>query len=441
MNKTSRERGAEYLDQFRSSVPLNDAQPETPGYIDVENGTTVELLCASDLRPEPVKWIWTGWLAAGKLHIIAGEAGTGKTTIAMSLGATITSGGLWPDGSRSPVGNVVIWSGEDDPADTLVPRLALSNADLSRVYFISDVRDEGERRAFDPARDMEMLRTELIRVGGAYLLIIDPIVSAVAGDSHRNAEVRRALQPLVDLASSIECAVLGITHFSKGTGGRSPIERLNGSVAFGALARVVMVAAKRQQENADGEATRVFLRAKSNIGPDDGGFEYELREGELIDHPGVSTSAAHWGAQVDGSARELLYEAEMTSGIEEGGSLASAQIFLSRLLADGPIPAKTVEAEAAEAGYSRSTLRRAKAKLKVVPTKVGMAGGWQWQLPRRCSDESEGVQQKSVSAFDDSEHLRVNQGGKARAFESIQELDEPSAPRGRATDGDKGESQ
>jgi putative DNA primase/helicase len=441
VSRTSRERGAEYLDQFRSSVPLNDAQPETPGYIDVENGTTVELLCASDLRPEPVKWIWAGWLAAGKLHIIAGEAGTGKTTIAMSLGATITSGGLWPDGSRSPIGNIVIWSGEDDPADTLVPRLALSNADLSRVYFVSDVRDEGERRAFDPARDMEMLRTELMRVGGAYLLIIDPIVSAVAGDSHRNAEVRRALQPLVDLASSIECAVLGITHFSKGTGGRSPIERLNGSVAFGALARVVMVAARRQQESVDGSATRVFLRAKSNIGLDDGGFEYELREGELIDHPGVSASSTHWGAQVDGSARELLNDAETTSSVEEGGSLASAQNFLSRLLADGPIPAKTVEADAAEAGYSRSTLRRAKAKLKIVPTKVGMGGGWQWELPRRCSEKSEGVQQISMSTFEGFEHLRAKPGKKARALESIQELDEPLAPRGGATGGDEGENQ
>ncbi len=441
MSKTSRERGAEYLDQFRSRVPLNDAQPETPAYIDVENGTAVELLCASDLRPEPVKWIWTGWLAAGKLHIIAGEAGTGKTTIAMSLGATITSGGLWPDGSRSPVGNVVIWSGEDDPADTLVPRLALSNADLSRAYFISDVRDEGGRRSFDPARDMETLRNELMRVGGAYLLIVDPIVSAVTGDSHRNAEVRRSLQPLVDLASSIDCAVLGITHFSKGTGGRSPIERLNGSVAFGALARVVMVAAKRQQENADGEATRVFLRAKSNIGPDDGGFEYELQEGELIHHPGVSASATHWGAQIEGSARELLNDAEMTGSVDEGASLASAKRFLAQLLADGPISSKAVEAEAAEAGYSRSTLRRAKAKLKIVATKVGMESGWQWQLPRRCSEESEGVQQESMSTFEDLEHLRAKPGKKARASESIQELDEPSAPRGGATDGDKGESQ
>jgi putative DNA primase/helicase len=202
-----------------------------------------------------------------------------------------------------------------------------------------------------------------------------------------------------------------------------------------------MVAARRQQESVDGSATRVFLRAKSNIGLDDGGFEYELREGELIDHPGVSASSTHWGAQVDGSARELLNDAETTSSVEEGGSLASAQNFLSRLLADGPIPAKTVEADAAEAGYSRSTLRRAKAKLKIVPTKVGMGGGWQWELPRRCSEKSEGVQQISMSTFEGFEHLRAKPGKKARALESIQELDEPLAPRGGATGGDEGENQ
>ncbi|GAB2883032.1 hypothetical protein GCM10027046_09330 [Uliginosibacterium flavum] len=72
---------------------------------------------------------------------------------------SVTSAGRWPDGSALPfAGNVVIWSGEDDPTDTLVPRLILSEADLSRVYFIADVKEGKERRSFDPAHDMPALR-------------------------------------------------------------------------------------------------------------------------------------------------------------------------------------------------------------------------------------------------------------------------------------------
>ncbi len=233
-----------------------------------EYASDVNLLRASDVILQPITWLWNGWLAAGKMHVFGGAPGTGKTTISMGLAATVTTGGLWPDGGRSIAGNVVIWSGEDDPSDTLTPRLALSGADLSRVYFITDIREGNERRSFDPARDMEPLRRKLAEVGGVRLLIVDPIVSAVAGDSHKNAEVRRSLQPLADLAKEMRCALLGITHFSKGTGGRDPVERLTGSLAFGALARVVLVAAKHQEEGDDGRTVRLFCRAKSNIGPD-----------------------------------------------------------------------------------------------------------------------------------------------------------------------------
>jgi putative DNA primase/helicase len=116
---------------------------------------TVNLIRGSDIIPEPITWLWSGWLAAGKMHILGGAPGTGKTTLAMGLAATVTTGGRWPDGSKAIAGNVIIWSGEDDPADTLVPRLALSKADLSRVYFITDIREGNESRSFDPARDME----------------------------------------------------------------------------------------------------------------------------------------------------------------------------------------------------------------------------------------------------------------------------------------------
>lgn len=390
---------------------------------------TVELIRGSDVKPEPVSWLWGGWLASGKMHVLGGAPGTGKTTISMSLASTVTMGGRWPDGTLSPIGNVVIWSGEDDPADTLVPRLAVSGADLSRIYFVADVFDGKERRSFDPARDMEALQRKLVEVGEVRLLIVDPIVSAVAGDSHKNAEVRRGLQPLADLAASMRCALLGITHFSKGTGGRDPVERLTGSLAFGALARVVLVAAKYQEEGEDGRMVRLFVRAKSNIGPDDGGFEYDLNQAEMKAHPEIFSSSVLWGEAVEGAARELLATADATGEDGEGGTLADAKRFLSEILAEGPLQTKAIKADADGAGYSWATIRRAQKALGITPRKLGGYFGsgkahWVWTLPttegaqtehlqgetRKALKKSEDAQQKVVSIFKNSEHLQGNSG-------------------------------
>ena len=343
-----------------------------------EYARTVELIRGSDITPEAVTWLWNGWLAAGKMHVLGGAPGTGKTTISMGLAATVTTGGRWPDGTRSPVGNVIVWSGEDDPADTLIPRLLLSGADLNRVFFISDVIEGNERRSFDPAKDMEPLRRKLAEIGDVRLLIVDPIVSAIAGDSHKNAEVRRGLQPLADLAASMRCALLGITHFSKGTGGRDPVERLTGSLAFGALARVVLVAAKHQEEGEDGRTVRLFLRAKSNIGPDDGGFEYDLQQGELKTYPGIFASSVLWGAGVEGAARELLATADATTDTDERDALDDAKQFLRDLLIDGPVPAKQIDADIRSAGYALRTINRAKKLAGATSHKDGKT--WYWRI-------------------------------------------------------------
>ena len=104
------------------------------------------------------------------------------------------------------------------------------------------------------------------------LIVLDPVVAAVTGDSHKNTETRRGLQPVVDLAAELDCAVLGITHLSKGTSGREPLERVAGSIAFGAVARIVLATVKSTDPN----VPRRLVRAKSNLGPDTGGFEYTL---------------------------------------------------------------------------------------------------------------------------------------------------------------------
>ncbi|MBE0629709.1 MAG: AAA family ATPase, partial [Burkholderia vietnamiensis] len=100
------------------------------------------------------------------LHILAGAPGQGKTTINLAFAATVTVGGRWPDGTRCEAGNVLIWSGEDDPADTLLPRLLAMGADPGRVFFVTATRVDGEVVPFDPARDMVQLTAEAERIGG-----------------------------------------------------------------------------------------------------------------------------------------------------------------------------------------------------------------------------------------------------------------------------------
>ena len=349
--------------------------PFMPATEPVCKAPRVILTCGSDVEPEPIDWLWNGWLAAGKFHLIGGAPGTGKTTIAATLAAIVSSGGCWPDGTHAAGGSVVFWSGEDDNADTLNPRLRAAGANMSKVFMVNGVIEDGERYPFDPARDMDALRAALTSIPDVRLIVIDPIVSAVVGDSHKNAEVRRGLQPLVDVAGELQCALLGVTHFSKGTSGRDPVERITGSLAFGALARVVMVTAKQEGEG-DQQERRVMLRAKSNIGPDGGGFAYELQQGELSGYLGVSASSVAWGESIRGTARQLLAEAEQMD--DEQDSAVDAMTFLQTLLAFGARSAKDIQAEAKAAGIGWRTVERVKKKAGVKTRKNGMNGGWEW---------------------------------------------------------------
>ncbi len=125
----------------------------------------------------------------------------------MAMAATVALGGRRPDGTRCAAGNVLVWSGEDDYTDT------------------------------------RTLQEAIEQVGSVSLIIIDPLSTAVSGDIHKNTAVRRGLQPLVDLATNINAALLGITHLSKGGQGSDPAWRVIGSIAFTAVARVVLACA------------------------------------------------------------------------------------------------------------------------------------------------------------------------------------------------------
>ena len=357
-----------------------DRQGETARQFDrnMQRGErVVKIRCGADIKPLPITWLWPGWVPAGKLTILAGAAGTGKTTLALALAGVITTGGRWPDGSECKGGgNVLIWSSEDVADDTLVPRLIASGADLARCHFIEGIAQDGESVPFDPSQDIPDLRRAVDAIGGVSLLLIDPIVSAVAGDMHRANDVRRSLQAVVDFADAHGCAVIGITHFAKGGAGKAPQDRVIGSQAFGALARMVLVTAKEEGSN-----RRVMARAKSNIAPDDGGVAYSLELATIAG--GIEATHAVWAGAIEGTAREILGDVEHDDSSEDG----DARQDLERMLVDtlreagGKMATKALQAEVRDAGHSWDSAKRIKKSLGIEAKKLSMGGAWIWCLP------------------------------------------------------------
>jgi putative DNA primase/helicase len=382
---------------------------------------TVELIDGASIKPEAVSWLWEGYLARGKLHVLAGAPGTGKTMIALALAATVSTGGRWPDGTHCEPGNVLIWSAEDDIADTLVPRLIAMGADMHKIRFVGDKSTMEGREPFDPARDMPMLLRTVAGAGEINLLIVDPIVSAVAGDSHKNAEVRRGLQPLVDVGHKLGAAVLGISHFSKGTAGREVTERVTGSLAFGALARVVLAAAKRSEDDGGG---RILARAKSNIGPDGGGFAYDLAPGTVTGHPGIAVHVLQWGNAIEGSARELLASAEDAGDPGERNASDDAASWLATLLTEegGQVDRRAVMRAAQAMGFKERTVHRARETLGLVVVQTGFGKDkrsvWKRGETPMHANSAHACQQNSMANMD-----KVGTHGAIEGFAGMVEVD------------------
>jgi len=364
----------------------------------------------SDVKAEPISWLWQGRIARGKVSMIAGNPGLGKSQLTCALAAVVTMGGHWPvDNAPCEIGNVVFVCGEDDAADTIRPRLEAAGADVSRCFILDMVRDVANdgaqrQRSFSLQTDLPALAAMVEEIGGAALVVIDPI-SAYLGrvDSNKNSDIRALLEPLGKFSNTWGTAVVCISHFNKGSSNGDALARVTGSLAFVAAARAAFVVVKDK----DDDRRRLFLTAKNNIGNDGNGLAYQVR-GVMLDN-GISTSRVEWEPEpVSISADEA-----MRPSIEdaEGDLISDARQFLISSLADGAIAAKQIDIDRRGAGYSEATIRRARVSLGIKPRKDGMRGGWVWELPielRRCSNNAEDAQQYSVNTFGENEHLRGN---------------------------------
>lgn len=348
----------------------------------------VNLINGADIKMRPITWLWDMWLPSGKLTMLGGAGGTGKTTLALGLASTITTGGIFPDHSRyCGKSNVLIWSSEDDPEDVLMPRLMAMGADRTRIYILTGSTEDGKRRGFDPVADIEVLKQAINNVGGVALIIIDPIVGMVKGNMNNANEVRQSLDPLVEFAQDQQCAIIGISHLGKGSQGKDPAERLLGSQAFTALPRMVWVTVTNKETQ-----DRVLVRAKTNISPKDGGFTYSIEQKEI---DGIHTSIVMWKDAVEGYAHDILSDAEsIDEDGEDGYGTETARDFAKQFLTDilgaQDRIGNEVKSEAKDADISAATLRRASEELGVKKYKSITLGKYVWSL--RNSTEKEAMQ-------------------------------------------------
>ena len=362
-------------------------QPPASPSIDPADRVTYRRV--SDIQAKPINWLWQGRFARGKVSMIAGNPGLGKSQITASMAAIVTTGGQWPvDRTTCELGNVVILSAEDDAADTLRPRLEAAGADLDRCFVLDAIvegclADGGElHRSFNLQTDLARLGAMLDEIGGAALIVIDPITAYLGGaDSHKNAEIRALLSPLSDLAGQHGAAVVCISHLNKNAGGEALL-RVTGSLAFVAAARAAFVVVK----DPDNDTRRLFLPLKNNIGNDTSGVAFTVQSAQIESPAGpIATSRVVW----EGEAVTISADSAMSQPLdqEERGEADEAKEFLRGLLADGPVPSKQIRADAEGAGHAWRTVQRAQKALGIVALKKGMKEGWTWRLPRPSQPE------------------------------------------------------
>ncbi len=354
----------------------NGKYPKTPT-------TGPILLNMADVVPRAVRWLWPSRIPLGKLTIIDGDPGLGKSLMTLDLAARTSIGAPMPDGKRGDVegpAGVVLLTAEDDPEDTIRPRLDAAGADCSRIVILEAIEDietasdgtEKRSRRLPTLEDVEAIEIAIRRIG-AVLVVVDPVMAYLAGtDSHIDADVRRVLVALAALAQRTGVAIVVVRHLNK-SGGGNPLYRGGGSIGFIAAARSGLLVAPDPQD-ASGRR-RIVAATKSNLSELPSALAYQVGQTE-------TSIFVDWLGQSDQTAKTLLSEPVEVD--DDDGALGEARDFLRALLAAGAVDARTVQREAREAGIAEHTLRRAKPSAGVVTTRVGGLGSygrWEWTIP------------------------------------------------------------
>jgi putative DNA primase/helicase len=301
LSEKPRDKGEAWL---RSELKRAREKPDRAGSASTThrpNGAALIIRRASEIKPEAIRWLWPQRIALGKLSMIAGLPGLGKSQVTADLAAIVSSGGTWTTGEKCQAGDAYFLSAEDDPSDTIRPRLEACGADLQRIHIIEAVKVQSGERFFNLKDDIGTLANNLTAHPGAKLIIIDPINAYLRGvDSHKDAEVRSVLAPLAKLAADHGVAVVFVTHLNKGSS-TDPLARVTGSAGFGAAVRTgFLVGADKNDPN-----RRFLLQNKTNISKLCPGLAFHIQSVVLTGD--IETSKVIWDAQpVTITASDLL---------------------------------------------------------------------------------------------------------------------------------------
>jgi hypothetical protein len=315
----------------------------------------------------------------GELTLLAGREGLGKSTIAYTLAAWVTQGtmkGRYLGEPRS----VLVAATEDSWEHTIVPRLMAAGADLGRVFRVDVVTEDGIDGLLTLPADITSL-DEAVRRSDAVLVLLDPLISRLSShlDSHKDAEVRVALEPLTAFARRAGVSMLGIIHVNKSNSGDA-LNVIMGSRAFGAVARAVLMAVKNPEDD-----TCLFGLAKNNLGSkDQPAFRYKI-VGEKVaetDEGPVWTGKIDWLGTSDRSVDEVMV-AIGEGGMDGMSAVEEAAGWLEDYLESegGAKASSIVKGAGAKQGHTERNLKRAAAKLQIVYEAEGFPRTTVWRLP------------------------------------------------------------
>lgn len=367
----------------------------------------------ADVPAEEVAWLWDGRIPYGKLTVLAGDPGVGKSYLTMALATAVTLGVALPEDSRAPdgPGDVLMASYEDDPGDTLRPRANRLGAASDRLVIIDGAAGEdGKPRPFC-ADDVESLAVTLDELERPRLLVIDPVAAWVGGglDTYRDNEVRAALEGLRRLAAERRVAVLCVMHLRK-SAASSALARLSGSGAYGQLVRSALLAGR----DPDDETRCALAHVKHNLAAKQPTIGYR------IDDLGLT-----WTGIVEDLDGERLAGHDQD---DERSRLDEAKAFL---LEELPLPSDEVISRAGKVGIAEKTLRRAKKALRVASVKSAEA--WRWVLPEDDQPEPRRPtpnQQPAVTSED-------GQGAHTYIYGQVGHLDQAGASEGAPEGGSR----
>ena len=337
----------------QGDIPSRKFIAETIPMREFPEAQPVPMLRMADVELTAVDWLWFPYIPLGKLTIIQGNPGEGKTYFAMRLAAACTNRKPLPNMPTLEPFNVIYQTAEDGLGDTVKPRLLEADADLEKVLVIDD------RDAPLTLTDERLARA--IRENNARLVIIDPVQAFLGADVDMNRanEVRPIFRSLGDVAQATGCAIVLIGHLNKAAGTQSTYRGL-GSIDITAAVRSLLFIGKLK----DSPTTRVLVHEKSSLAPPGQSLAFSLG-----DEKGFA-----WIGAYDVTADELLAGTDTTKAENK---TAQAETLILELLADGRrIPSAELEKAVNDRGISSRTLRTAKSRIgdRLVTEKNG--AGW-----------------------------------------------------------------